>query len=294
VGLDSEYRVSLDELREKLTPEAIFVVASAPSYPQGVIDPIAAVGELADERNIGLHVDACLGGFLLPFMRKLGYPLPDFDFSVKGVTSISADLHKNGYAAKGASAILYRDAELRHFQYFVDPDWTGGIYGSPTMLGTRPGGAIAAAWAAMMSLGQDGYLRLARETMDIAESLMRGIAGIPGLFIVGEPDMSVISFGAEEVPIFALAERMAEKGWRLDRQRNPDSLHIIATANHRQSIQPFLHDLAAATAAERSNPHRDQNDVSAMLYGVTAGPIADGSIDEAMRLQMDVRFESIS
>ncbi len=162
------------------------------------------------------------------------------------------------------------------------------------MLGTRPGGAIAAAWAAMMSLGEEGYLRLARETMSVAEHLKRGIAAIPGLYIVGEPDMSVISFGAEEVAVFALAERMTRQGWRLDRQRNPDSLHMIATANHSRSVQPFLQDLASAIAAERSNPSRETNGASAMLYGVTAGPIADGSIDEAMRSQMDVQFESVS
>lgn len=291
VGLNSDYRVSLNQLQEKFSPQTIFIVGSAPSYPQGVIDAIVAMGAFAAERNVGLHVDACLGGFLLPFVRKLGYPVPAFDFTVPGVTSISADLHKNGYAAKGASAILYRNVELRRFQYFVDPDWTGGVYGSPTMLGTRPGGAIAAAWAAMMSLGEEGYLRLAQQTMHVTEQLIQGISAIPGLDITGSPDMSVLAFGAKDIDVFVLAKRMAQKGWRLDRQRNPDSLHMIATANHGQSIQPFLHDLALATVAERSNPSRKTNDGPATLYGVTAGAITGASIDEAMRSQMDTQFE---
>jgi glutamate/tyrosine decarboxylase-like PLP-dependent enzyme len=228
-ALGTDFRVDPRDVERKITKRTTCIVASAPSYPQGVVDPIPELAEIAQRHRVGLHVDACLGGFVLPFMKRLGHDVPEFDFGVDGVTSISSDLHKNGYTAKGASVVLYRTAELRSYQFFVTADWPGGLYGAPSMTGTRPGGAIAASWAALMRLGVEGYTDMTRRALDVAERLMQGIRQIPGLQIIGKPDMTVFTFGVERLDIFAIAARLEKRGWRMDRQRQPDSLHMIAT-----------------------------------------------------------------
>jgi len=192
VGKDK--RVDVKAVKKLIKRNTILLVGSAPCYPFGVVDPIEELGELALKKNLPLHVDSCLGGYLLPFVEKLGYPVPPFDFRVPGVTSISADTHKYGFAAKGASTILYRNIDLLKYQMFVYTDWPGGVFASPALLGTRPGGAIAAAWAAMVALGEDGYLETARTIMDTSKKLMDGINAIPGLAVVGRPHMSVFAF----------------------------------------------------------------------------------------------------
>ena len=161
-----DFRADVDAIQAALTPNTILIVGSAPSYPHGVVDPIREMAEIAKENGVLFHVDACMGGFMLPFVRRLGYAVPDFDFQVPGVTSMSADVHKFGYSAKGASVILYRERTLRRYQMFAYTDWSGGIYASPTMTGTRPAGPIAAAWAIMNHLGEDGYLTIAETVMD--------------------------------------------------------------------------------------------------------------------------------
>ena len=290
VPLDNNFHISLTAVEERISDQTICIVASAPCYPHGVIDPITEIGELTMRHDVGLHVDACLGGFLLPFFHKLGRTVRCFDFSVPGVTSISADLHKNGYAAKGASAVFYRTPELRRHQYFISSDWPGGLYGSPTMLGTRPGGAIAAAWAAMMSLGEDGYTNLARRALQVTDDLLAGIRTINGLKVFGEPDMTVITFGSDVVNIFAVADKLDANGWRIDRQRNPDCIHLIATPNHAQSVIPFLTDLKSAVDAELRNPTVSNKDKTTMLYGVTASVPDDGDLDAFMRRSIDVGY----
>jgi glutamate/tyrosine decarboxylase-like PLP-dependent enzyme len=256
------------------------------------VDPVAQMGAFAAGRAVGLHVDACLGGFMLPFLGRLGYPVPAFDFQVDGVTSISADLHKYGYAAKGASAVLYRNAELRRFQFFATADWPGGLYGSPTMAGTRPGGAIAAAWAALMSLGEKGYLKLAEQTMALTRQLMHGIKAIEGFYIIGQPDMSVFTFTSADLDIFAVGEQMLAKGWRLDRQKNPDCLHVIVTPNHGQAVKPFLSDLREAAEQVRRKSLGDrQEQQCAMLYGVTADVPADADLQSYLFAHMDNLYQ---
>jgi glutamate/tyrosine decarboxylase-like PLP-dependent enzyme len=270
VALNTDYETDLDSLRQRITPRTICMVASAPSLPHGVMDPVTAMGDIASEHGIGLHVDACLGGFLLPFMRKLSYEVPEFDFGVPGVTSISTDLHKNGYAAKGASAVLYRDRGLQRYQHYVNTNWPGGAYASPTMTGTRPGGAVAAAWASIMALGHEGYVQMARRTMDVNDALMEGISALPGLFVIGKPAMSVFAFAAEDVDVFALGDRLETRGWRVNRQNHPRSLHMIATANHKEAVCPFLQDLEAVLEMERREPTKQTNKHRAFLYGGTA------------------------
>ncbi|MGD9187077.1 MAG: aminotransferase class V-fold PLP-dependent enzyme [Desulfobacteraceae bacterium] len=292
VALDDQFRADVKAIAKLCNDQTICIIASAPSFPQGVVDPVAHMGAFAATRKIGLHVDACLGGFMLPFLGRLGYPVPAFDFQVAGVTSISADLHKYGYAAKGASAVLYRSAELRRFQFFVATDWPGGLYGSPTMAGTRPGGAIAAAWAALMSLGEAGYLKLAEQTMAVTRQLMHGIEAIEGFYIIGRPDMSVFTFTSADLDIFAVSDRMLAKGWRLDRQKNPDCLHMIVTPNHEQAVKPFLADLREAAEQVRRKPLSDGQKQHAMLYGVTADVPADGDLQSYLYAHMDNLYQT--
>jgi glutamate/tyrosine decarboxylase-like PLP-dependent enzyme len=182
-----DFRVDVGEVRRLIGRNTALIVASAPQYPHGVIDPIAEIGALAEERGIPLHVDACVGGFMLPWVERLGYPVPPFDFRVPGVTSMSADAHKYGFAAKGASVVVYRDMSYLRHQFFISTDWPGGIYISPSMTGTRGGGPIAAAWASLMALGEEGFLDHTRRAMEAATRLREGIGQIPGLEVLGAP-----------------------------------------------------------------------------------------------------------
>lgn len=275
VPVGGDFRADVGATAAAITERTILLVASAPCFPYGVVDPIAELGALAKARGLGLHVDACVGGFILPFAAELGRRAPAFDFAVPGVTSISADLHKYGYALKGASAILYREAGLRRHQFFVETGWPAGLFGSSAMLGTRSGGIIAAAWAALMRLGHQGYLDLARRTFALTDRLKSGIAAIPGLRIVGAPDMTVFAFASDTHNIFAIADAMGQRGWHLDRQVRPESIHLVVTPHHAAAIDPFLNDLATAvrevaTAGPRNAPR------AAMLYGVT-DDVADGA-----------------
>ena len=248
VPVREDFRADVDAMRAALTPNTVLLVGSAPAYPQGVVDPITEIAALALEHDLLCHVDACLGGMLLPFVRDLGHAVPDFDFRVPGVTSMSCDLHKYGYAAKGASVVLYRTRELRKHQFVVYADWTGGLYGSPTMCGTRAGGPMAAAWAVLNYLGRDGYLRMARSAMDTASILQAGINATPGLQVLGRPHMAVFAFTADDADIFRVGEGLAERGWSLDRQNFPNALHLMITAAHEGRSDHFLEALRAAHA----------------------------------------------
>lgn len=246
-----DFRADVAAMQAALTPETVLLVASAPSYPHGVMDPIAELAALAQERALLLHVDACMGGFILPFARRLGHAIPAFDFSLPGVTSISADLHKYGYAAKGASVILYRDRSLRRGQFFAVTEWPGGIYASPSMTGTRPGGAIAAAWAVMQHLGEEGYLRLTQAVLQAAERIKQGVREIEGVQLLGDPPASLLAIGSEEWDIYHIGDEMSQRGWHLDRQHRPASLHLTVNYAHAHQAEAFVADLAASVAAVR-------------------------------------------
>ena len=187
IPVDSNFRADVDAARKAVSRNTVVIVGSAPSFPHGAIDPIEELSELAREHQIGFHTDACLGGFILPWAEKLGYKVPKFDFRLPGVTSISVDTHKYGYAAKGTSVILYRGQELRHYQYYTTSDWPGGLYFSPTFAGSRAGALSAACWAAMTSIGAQGYLDAARKILATADAIKQGIGQIPELRILGEP-----------------------------------------------------------------------------------------------------------
>jgi tyrosine decarboxylase MnfA len=268
VPVDKEtHRADVDAMKNAITDNTIFMVGSACDFPRGVVDPITELAAIASEKGIGMHVDSCLGGFMLPFVKKLGYPVPEFDFSVPGVTSMSIDVHKYGYGAKGASLVLYRKERLWKHQFSVYINWSGGVYISTTMRGTRPGGAIAAAWAAMKSLGMDGYLKLADKVMKTTKKILKGIEEIPEIYVIGKPVMSVLSFTSDEFNIFQLGDILDEKGWHLDRIQFPAALHIMVNPHHADIVDTFLQDLKDGIEEVRKHPNK-ANEGEAAMYGL--------------------------
>jgi glutamate/tyrosine decarboxylase-like PLP-dependent enzyme len=285
-----DFRVDLEAVRKLINPNTILLVGSAPQYPQGVIDPIAKLAAMAKEKGIGMHVDACVGGFILPFLRKLGHPVPPFDFSVDGVTSMSADLHKYGFAAKGASVVLYRDADLRRYQFFVSSDWPGGAFASPSMPGTRPAGSIAAAWATMKAFGEEGYLGIARTCMDNAGRIQAGIRAL-GMRIIGEPEVPIFGFTADDFDVYAVADQMQARGWYIDRQQKPTCLHLMITPAHTNQIDAFLKDLKESVATVRANPKLSTEGMAAM-YGMMAKVPDPSMVDPYLYQYMDARYST--
>jgi glutamate/tyrosine decarboxylase-like PLP-dependent enzyme len=249
--IGADLRADVDGVAELLDDRSVLVVGSAPNYPHGMVDPIPQLAALAQERRISFHTDSCLGGFMLPFYERLGEPVPPFDFRVPGVTTMSADVHKYGYCVKGASVVLHRDEQhLKKHQLFVYDRWPGGLYASFAMAGARPALPIAAAWAIMNHLGEEGYVRLARKVRDTSHKLQEGIAAIPGLRVIGEPVMGVFAFGSDAgaQDVFAIGDVMDEKGWHLDRQKGPDALHLMLSPAHAEVADAFLADLRDAAA----------------------------------------------
>lgn len=247
VGADK--RADLAATEALIDDDTVLVVGSSPCYPYGVIDPIPELAALAASRGVLMHVDACLGGWLLPWWERLGEPVPPWDFRVPGVTSMSADIHKYGYTFKGASLILYRDPELARHQWFLYDDWPGGLYGSVTTAGTRPAAPIAGAWATINHLGADGYLRKATQVRDATRAFVAGIESIDGLAITAPPDMSLFEFGAadpEQLDIGAVGDVMDDRGWNLDRQQG--GLHLMVSPYHLHMVDAFVADLRDAVA----------------------------------------------
>lgn len=278
VPVAADLRADVAAMRRAITPNTIMLVGSAPSYPHGVVDPIPALAQLAQENGLLCHVDACVGGFLLPFVRRLGYPVTDFDFRVPGVTSMSADLHKYGYAAKGASLVLYRDKALRRHQLFAYTDWPGGIYASPTMAGTRPGGAIAAAWAIMNYLGEEGYLRIVGQVMGTAVRLKAAINNIPGLHVLGDPPASLMAIVSDEVNIYEVGDEMEVRGWHMDRQQFPPSLHLTINYAHVDKADAFIMDLAEAVQVARKPSARKLGESAMLTAARTAAKLLPESL----------------
>ncbi|MBI4767949.1 MAG: aspartate aminotransferase family protein [Deltaproteobacteria bacterium] len=223
-----DFRVDPQSVKEQINANTVALVGSAGNYPYGLIDPLDKLSDLAGEHDLWLHVDGCLGGFILPWLEKLGYDIPPFDFRLPGVTSMSADTHKYGFALKGTSVVLYRNSTFRRYQYFNVPDWPGGMYASPTAAGSRSGGLTAATWAAMIYLGEEGYLKAARAIMDVADGIKSGIEQIPELKLIGRPTF-VISFRSDEVDVFHINDFMKTRGWRFNVLQLPPGLHFCIT-----------------------------------------------------------------
>jgi glutamate/tyrosine decarboxylase-like PLP-dependent enzyme len=264
VDVGDDFRAQPRAIEKKISRRTIAIVGSAPQYPHGVVDPIGELGAIGLRHRVPLHVDACVGGFVLPWLEKLGRSVPRWDFRVPGVTSISADLHKFGYAGKGASALLWRSLDDMKHQIFVATEWAGGVYASPTMIGTRPGGPIAGAWAALQALGESGYLALAQQAIDAADRLRTGILAIPGLSLVGRGDATIVTFTGPNM--FAVADRLETRGWSVDRQMKPPSIHLTVTSNHAPIVDDYLRDLREAVA---ESP-RFTREGTAPMYGMVA------------------------
>ncbi|KAI5595627.1 hypothetical protein BDE02_03G152800 [Populus trichocarpa] len=286
VPVNKNFQADVKAIRQQINKNTVLIVGSAPGFPHGIIDPIEELGELAYSYGICFHVDLCLGGFVLPFARKLGYPIPPFDFSVKGVTSISADVHKYGLAPKGTSVVLYRNHDIRKHQFVAVTEWSGGLYVSPTIAGSRPGGLIAGAWAALMALGLEGYLENTKAIMEVSKRIQKGIKEIPELFIIGRPDMTIVAFGSNDLDIFEVNDIMSSKGWHLNALQRPNSIHICITLQHAPVVEDFLRDLKESVQTVKENPG-PINGGLAPIYGA-AGKIPDrGMVQELLVNYMD-------
>lgn len=290
VPVGPDWRADVAATRKAITRDTVVVVGSAPSFPHGVIDPIEELSELARARGIGFHTDACLGGFVLPWARELGYPVPAFDFRLPGVTSISADTHKYGYAAKGTSVVLYRSKELRRFQWYTTTDWPGGLYMSPTFAGSRPGALSAACWAAMLSIGEEGYREATRRILETAKAIREGIAEIPGLRVLGDP-LWVIAFASDEVDIYRVMDFMSHRRWNLNGLHRPACVHLCVTLRHAQEgvAARFLADLREAVEHVRSEPASKGG--MAPVYGLAGSLPVRGAIADVLERYLDVLYE---
>ena len=289
VPVAADGRADVDATEAAITDRTAVIVGSAPCFPNGLVDPIDELAALALARDIGFHTDSCLGGFVLPWAEKLGYPVPPFDFRVPGVTSMSADTHKYGYAAKGTSVVLYRDADLRHYQYFKTASWSGGLYFSPTFAGSRPGALSAACWAALLTMGEQGYLDATRRILEAATQVKEGIATIDGLDLIGDPLWNV-AFTASDVDVYRVLDVLGHHGWSLNGLQDPPSIHLCVTLRHTQPgvVDRFLVDLAKSVEEVRANPQAGGS--MAPIYGMATMTETQGAVEELLEAYVDMLF----
>lgn len=277
-------QVDVAAVGELIDDQTIAIIGSACNYGYGTIDPIEALSDLALERAVGLHVDGCLGGFILPFGQELGYDIPVFDFRLPGVTSISADTHKYGYGFKGASVLAVRDKALRNSQYFYLTDWTGGKYCSPGMEGSRSGGILASTWASMVSLGRAGYRGYAEKIFSTAFAMQDIVRSHPELSIIGSPTFC-FSFTSEEFDIYHVNDFMRPLGWRFNGQQYPNAIHMAVTRPQTQDgvVDRFAKDLADAIEYAKEKGHEPA--MSGAIYGGVAGGMND-EVDSFIKMVM--------
>ena len=289
VPVGDDFRADVKATRAAITKNTVVIVGSAPPFPHGIVDPIEELSELAREHNIGFHTDACLGGFVLPWAEKLGYPVPPFDFRLPGVTSMSADTHKYGYAAKGTSVVLYRGSKLRRHQYYMITDWPGGLYLSPTLAGSRPGALSAACWAAMISIGEKGYLEATRRILETADLLKKAINEMPELYVFGNPLFN-IAFASHELDIYAISDQMGQRGWGLNGLQHPPGVHLCLTLRHTQPglAEHFIVDLQELVEWVRNHP----NQVGSMgpIYGMASNVALGGAVRDILKDVLDIAY----
>ncbi len=277
VDIDPQtFKVRAEDMRAAITQNTVLLVASAPNYSQGVIDPIEEIGMMAHEKGLLFHVDACVGGLHLSFLRRLGYEIPAFDFTVPGVTSISTDLHKYGYAAKGCSAIMYRSKDIRKYQIFASTDTTGYTLINPTMLSSKTGGPMAGAWAILNFLGEEGYKRIVQDVQEATKRLIDGINSIEGLQVLGEPVMSMFSFKSDTINVYQLADEMNKRGWYIQPQFStpltPRNLHISVSHGTVHSVDALLQDLRECVEVVKSKTPIDADAIKAMVSAALQSP----------------------
>ncbi|XP_014211819.1 sphingosine-1-phosphate lyase isoform X2 [Copidosoma floridanum] len=274
------YTVDLNAMRRAIGRNTIMLVGSAPNFPYGTMDDIGSISRLGLLHKVPVHVDACLGGFLVCFMRKAGFQLPDFDFKLPGVTSISADTHKYGYAPKGSSVVLYRSKELRHHQFVISPDWPGGIYGSPTVNGSRAGSSIATCWATLMSYGERGYVEATRKVIDTTRFIEKELREIEGIYVLGKPATSVVAFSSRHFHIYTLSQQLNKRGWNLNSLQFPNAVHMCVTLAHTQPgiADTFVKDVREEVLTLLEIPPEPIHGMYA-VYGMSQG-VADRSVVE--------------
>ena len=270
--------INVREMARHISSSTVVLVGSAPQFPHGAIDPISEIAALGHKHGIGVHVDCCLGGFLVPFMDKAGFPIAPVDFRLKGVTSISADTHKYGFSPKGSSVIMYSSQQLRRQQFFVTTDWQGGIYTTPTIGGSRMGAVIAATWAVMLFMGQDGYVESTKKIISTTKWIVAELRKIPGIYIVGKPEVSVVAIASKEFDIYRLSEAMSKRKWHLSNLQFPSALHLSVTLIHTQQgvAQRLVNDIRECVGDIMKNPKAKATGTAA-LYGV-AQALPDRSI----------------
>lgn len=285
------YQVHLPSAARLVNGNTVLLVGSAPNFPHGIIDDITSLSKLAVKRKIPLHVDCCLGSFLVPFLEKAGFETVLFDFRLKGVTSISCDTHKYGFAPKGNSTVLYRNASLRTYQYFISPDWSGGVYASPSIAGSRPGALIAGCWASLMNTGETGYVNACNSIVGATKKIIHVIQENPGLNkdleVLGHPLVSVVAFTSKTLDIYDIADAMSAKGWHLNSLQTPPAIHVAVTLPIVRVWEKLVVDLEAVIEGEREKERvrvvegkgakgKSLGD-SAALYGV-AGSLPNKSV----------------
>lgn len=292
-----DYTVDISSIRRLINPNTVLLVGSAPNFPHGIVDEIPALSRLAVKHKIPLHVDCCLGSFVIAFLKRAGYPSPfedqgGFDFRLPGVTSISVDTHKYGFAPKGSSVVLYRNRVLRSYQYFIHPNWSGGVYASPSIAGSRPGALIAGCWSSLMAMGESGYVDSCHQIVGAAKKFEISLREHPilsqSLSVIGQPMISVVSFlcNTPEIDIYDISDAMSAKGWHLNALQSPAAIHVAFTIPTAQAVDKLTADLILVVeqelvkiAEKKRLGHaveKKRGDASA-LYGV-AGSIPDKSI----------------
>lgn len=288
VSVDPEtFRADVERTKSAITGRSIMIVGSAPSYAHGVVDPIADLAALAQENDLWMHTDACMGGFLLPYFRRLGERVPDFDFTIPGVTSISVDLHKYAYTPKGASLILYRNKELRRHQIYACSHWIGYTIVNNAVQSSRSGGPMAAAWAVLNYMGDDGYLEIAKKKLATVKKITDGIGRIDGLRLLARPDMCLISFTSDEVNVFHIIDEMNRRGWyiqpSLSFDNSPAHIHLSVSASNVGWEEELLNNLAECVIIARSLPDGELTGlIKGSLEGVDLSAVSDKEIMEMM------------
>lgn len=270
--------VDMGALKKAINKNTCMLVGSAPQFPHGAVDPIEEIAKLGDRYKIPVHVDCCLGGFLVPFMRDAGFDFPACDFSVKGVTSISVDTHKYGFAPKGTSVVIYNENKYHHCQFSVQTDWPGGVYATPTLGGSRAGGTIATCWSSLMYFGKNGYIESTRNIVNTTRWINDRLKEIEGIFVFGQPKVSVIAIGSHDFDIYRLSQLMADSGWNLNVLQFPSGFHFCITQMHTQDgiKEKFIADIKQNTAEIMKEPNVPAHGAAA-IYGM-AQSIPDRSI----------------
>lgn len=301
------YKVHVPSVSRLINPNTILLVGSAPNFPHGIIDDIAGLSRLAVRRKLPLHVDCCLGSFLVPLLEKAGFESEVFDFRLKGVTSISCDTHKYGFAPKGSSTVLYRNEKLRSYQYFVSPDWSGGVYASPGVAGSRPGALIAGCWASLMKQGENGYIDACHKIVGATKKIESAIRENPALSgdlkVLGKPLVSVIAFQSQTLYTYDIADAMSARGWHLNALQNPPAIHVAVTLPIVAAVDTLIRDLIEVVTEEREKEIKRaaqgkakkgsaKKGDAAALYGVAGSLPHKGVVVELAKGFLDTLYKA--